>query len=175
MIAAIVAMVAAAAAAQAAPVTTADAIAYFRHVCVDTLPDPSRFAAALAEPGDWEPFEKNDRGARVIGHFWRSARGELGYLYLPGMRAFQTDPACHYSFRTDAGYSHAEARAALARALGLDAGRETGNARAPQTRWETRLPNGTRARLFLSSAVPELGEPAARLSISAYPVAHPSE
>lgn len=166
-----------AAAAQAAivPVAAADAIAYFRRVCVDTLPDPERFAAALAGPDDWEPFETSHRGARVVGHFWRSARGELAYQYLPGVTAIQTTPACHFSFRTDAAYSHAGARAALARALGLDAGRDTGNARAPQTRWETRLPNGTRARLFLSSAVPDLGGPAARLSISAYPDAHPSE
>lgn len=169
MIAAVLLALAAPAAADAfAPTPTEEAVAYFRHMCVETLPEPRAFAAALAaEPPGWVPFERSDRGARVIGHFWRSARGVLFYQNLPGM--FETNPGCHFTFRTDAAFSHAAGAGALARALGLDAGRDTGSRRAPQTRWETRLPNGLRVRIFLSSAVEDMGGPAARLSISAYP------
>jgi hypothetical protein len=164
-----------------APVPVAEAIAYFRFACVGTMPDPHAFAVLIDDVSRdpqsiaWVPFEKNDRGARVAGHYWRSRLGELAYLYLPGLRGLAPSPACHYSFRTEAGFSQDAAAAALTRALDLPPGRATGTRAAPQTRWESRLANGTRVRIFLSAAVPDLGGPAARLSISAYRIAPGSE
>lgn len=149
-------------------VPTGDAIAFFRHICVETLPEPRAFAAALAaEPTIWTPFQKSDRGTPVIGHFWRSSQGELHYQNLPGM-PFETNPGCHFTFRIEPAFGHVQAAQQLTQALGLDSGRSTGNARAPQTRWEAILQSGLRVRIFLSSAVDLGGVPAARLSISAY-------
>jgi hypothetical protein len=145
-----------------------DAIAYFKHICVDTMPSPDAFAAALnGEPPGWRALAKSEGGFPVVGHFWRSELGELSYQNLPGVT--ETNPGCHYTFRTAPGYSHDEAAGALARLLGLDQGRRTGKKKAPQTRWEVRLSSGLRVRLFLSSSVRDLGEPAATLSVSAYP------
>jgi len=152
------------------PVPAADAIAYFRQVCVETMPSPNRFAARLgADRSGWTPYERRGRrGARVIGHAWRSSRGELSYLHLPGLALREVNPGCHYAFRTAPGFGHDETALLLAQALGLDAGRQTGNRRAPQTRWEGRLAGGLRVRVFLSSAIEGMDGPAARLSISAY-------
>jgi hypothetical protein len=149
------------------PIGADDAIAYFKRICVDPMPSPKSFAAALnAEHAGWQAFEKMDGGIPVIGHFWRSPLGELAYSNLPGIR--ETNPACHYTFRTAAGFSHDQAAESLTRFLHLDRGRQTGKKKAPQTRWEARLPNGRRIRLFLSSAARDLGGPAATLSVSAY-------
>ena len=151
------------------PIRADEAIAYFKRVCVDTMPSPNAFAAVLnAEPPGWTAFRKEDRGAVVLGHFWRSERGELAYKNLPEVTFLETNPACHYSFRTAPDYSHEQAADALIRLLRLDRGRQTGKKKAPQTRWESALPNGVRIRLFLSSAVRDLGGPAATLSVSAY-------
>lgn len=152
------------------PVPAPDAIAYFREMCVDTMPSANRFAARLgADRSGWIPYERRGRrGGRVIGHAWRSSRGELFYLNLPGLAHREINPGCHYAFRTAPGFRQDEAAALLAQALGLDAGRRTGNRRAPQTRWEGRLANGLRVRVFLSSAIEGMDGPAARLSISAY-------
>ena len=151
------------------PVTADDAIAYFRRMCVGTMPDPGAFAVALnAESAGWREYRKQNRGTPVIGHFWRSGRGELSYLYLPGATFNERTPACHYTFRTGADFRHDMAAAALAGALRLDSGKPTGSRKAPQTRWETVLPNGTRARIFLSSSVRDMDGPASTLSVSAY-------
>jgi hypothetical protein len=151
------------------PVATDDAIAYFRHMCVDTMPDPAAFAAAFnADTSGWTRQQKGDRRTRVLGRFWRSSRGELSYVHLPGLYLLERNPACHYAFRTMAGFSHEEAERALARALNLGPGQSTGTRREPQTRWEATLPTGIRVRIFLSTAVRDMGGPAATLSISAY-------
>jgi hypothetical protein len=151
------------------PISPDDAIAYFKRICVDTMPNPSVFAAALnAEPAGWVAFQKRDRGTVILGHFWRSEQGELFYQNLPEMTVLETNPGCHYSFRNGPDYSHDEAARAVARALGLDGGRQTGKKKAPQTRWEGALPNGTRIRIFLSSVVRDMDGPASTLSVSAY-------
>ena len=151
------------------PVAADDAIVYFRHICVDTMPDPRAFAAALdADPSGWARHRKGDRRTRVLGHFWRSSRGELSYLHLPGLQVPERNPACHYAFRTVAGFSHDDAERSLARAFGLGPGQSTGTRREPQSSWDATLPTGTRVRFILSTAVRDLGGPAATLSISAY-------
>lgn len=151
------------------PIAAGDAIAYFRRMCVDTMPEPRAFATALnVEPPGWVRYQKSHRGSPVVGHFWRSSRGELSYVNLPGLRSPETNPVCHYAFRRDPEFSHNEVASALARALGLDSGRPTGSRRGPQTRWEGTLPNGLRVRVFLSSDVEDMRGPASRLSISAY-------
>ena len=149
------------------PITADEAASYFKRICVDTMPSPNAFAAALnRDRSGWEAFEKKERGIPVVGHFWRSELGELSYRNLPGLT--ETNPACHYTFRTAANYSHDEATRDLIRVLGLDAGRRTGKKKAPQTRWEAVLASGMRVRLFLSSSVRDLGGSAATLSVSAY-------
>src|ERR1044072_5259116 len=100
------------------PVPTADAIAYFRRICVDTLPEPSRSAAVLSRESGWVRYQKRDGRTPVIGHFWRSVRGELGYQNLPGLQMLETNPGCHYSFRTTADYRHEESARAVSGALG---------------------------------------------------------
>src|SRR5688500_4169041 len=138
-------------------------------MCVDTMPDPGAFAVALnAEQPVWIASKKENRGTPVIGHFWRSGRGELSYRYLPGATFIERTPACHYTFRTDADFRHDEAATALAGALRFPAGKTVGSKRAPQTRWDGALANGTRVRVFLSSAVRDVGGPASTLSVSAY-------
>ena len=133
------------------------------------MPDPERFAAALeSEPPGWTPFEKKDGEVTILGRFWRSDQGELSYVNLPEANFLETNPACHFSFGTDSRYRHDEAAQMLAGAMSLGVGKQTGRKRAPQTRWESRLPDGTRVRIFLSSAVFGTDEPAATLSISAY-------
>jgi hypothetical protein len=157
-----------AAAPVAQPAPLDDAIAYFQRLCVATMPKPAAFAAMLSQEPGWQAFRKIDGHIPVIGHFWRSERGELSYQNLPGMT--ETNPGCHYSFRTVSSYTHAQGVDALTKALALPAGKTTGGRKAPQTRWEAALPNGLRMRLFLTSERdPELGGEAARLSISAYP------
>jgi hypothetical protein len=151
------------------PVAADDAIAYFRHICVDTMPEPRAFAAAFnADTSGWTRHQKGDRRTRVLGRFWRSSRGELAYVHLPGVHLLEWNPACHYAFRTAAGFSHDDAQRSLARALNLGPGQATGSRREPQTRWEATLPTGLRVRLVLSTAVRDMGGPAATLSISAY-------
>ncbi len=151
------------------PIPVAAAIAHFRRVCVETLPESRTFRTALnAEPAGWRRYQKRIRGSAAIGHFWRSPLGEISYVNLPGLSHPETNPACHYAFRTGPDFSHEEAARALAQAIGLDPGRQTGTRRAPQTHWEGRLANGMRVRVFLSSGVQDVGEPASRLSISAY-------
>jgi hypothetical protein len=154
---------------QFSPVPVGEAITYFRHICVDTLPEPRAFAAALnADRSGWVRHQKSTRLTTVIGHFWRSSRGELSYLNLPGLQYGETNPACHYAFRIGPEYNHEAASRALAAALRIDGGRQTGNRREPQTRWEATLPTGLRVRVFLSTAERDMGGPAATLSISAY-------
>jgi hypothetical protein len=155
--------------AQFSPAAAGEAIAYFRRICVDTLPDPRAFAAALdADGSGWTRYEKIIRRAPVLGHFWRSSRGELSYVNLPGPEFGETNPACHYAFRTEPDYDHEAASRALAAALRIAGGRQTRDGRELQTRWEARLPSGLRVRIFLSTAERDLGGPAATLSISAY-------
>jgi hypothetical protein len=132
------------------------------------MPRPAAFVAALSQEAAWRAFEKKDGKWPAVGHFWRSERGELSYQNLPGMT--QTNPGCHYSFRTVSGYTHEQGIQALTRALALPAGKSTGGRKAPQTRWETALPAGVRVRLFLTFGTDSaLGGEAATLSISAYP------
>lgn len=151
------------------PIAPADAIGHFRRLCVASMPDPQRFAAALAaEPPGWTAFEKKDGEVTILGRFWRSAQGELSYVNLPDATFLETNPACHFSFGTGVDYSHDQAAQLLAGAMSLGAGKQTGRKRAPQTRWEARLPDGTRVRIFLSSAVFGMEGPAATLSVSAY-------
>jgi hypothetical protein len=151
------------------PVAIGEAIAYFRHICVETLPDPRAFAAALnADASGWTRYEKIIRRAPVLGHFWRSSRGELSYANLPGPEFGETNPACHYAFRTGPEFNHDSASRALAAALRIDGGRQTRDRREQQTRWEVTLPSGLRVRIFLSTAERDMGGPAATLSISAY-------
>jgi hypothetical protein len=147
-----------------APVATGEAIAYFRRTCVDTLPDPSAFALRFdLASGIWTAYEKRDPNPSVRGSYWRSAQGEVGYVYRPGTRRSGPSPACEYAFLTAPDFGFDAAASALASALGLGAGRRAGTA----IRWESRLPNGTEARLTLSAAE-DMGGPAARLSIFAY-------
>jgi hypothetical protein len=151
------------------PLPTVDAVATFRRLCVATMPDPQSFATALdAERGRWTAFEKIDGEVTILGHFWRSELGEVSYVNLPDATFLETNPACHFSFRTGPDYRHGEAAALLAGALSLGAGKQIAKKRSPQTRWEARLPNGTRVRIFLSSAVYGMDGPAATLSVSAY-------
>lgn len=154
---------------QFSPVAIGEAIAYFRHMCVETLPDPRAFAAALnADRSGWVRYEKIIRRVPVLGHFWRSSRGELSYVNLPGPEFGETNPACHYAFRIGPEYDHESASRALAAALRIDGGRQTRDRRELQTRWEATLPSGLRVRIFLSMAERDMGGPAAALSISAY-------
>ena len=48
--------------------------------------------------------------------------GELAYVHLQGMHLLERNPACHYAFRTAAGFSHDEAERTFARALNLGPG-----------------------------------------------------
>lgn len=154
---------------QFSPVAIGEAIAYFRHICVDTLPDPRAFAAALnADRSGWVRYEKIIRRAPVLGHFWRSSRGELSYVNLPGVQWPEINPACHYAFRIGPDFNHESASRAVAAALRIDGGRQARDGRELQTRWEVRLPSGLRVRVFLSTAERDMGGPAATLSISAY-------
>ncbi|HEV7658741.1 MAG TPA: hypothetical protein VGO55_02735 [Allosphingosinicella sp.] len=154
---------------QFSPVAIGEAIAYFRHICVETLPDPSAFAAALAaDTSGWTRHEKSTRRVTVLGHFWSSPRGELSYVNLPGVQWPETNPGCHYAFRTGPEFDHDSASRALAAALRIDGGRQTRDRREQQTRWEVVLPSGLRVRIFLSTAERDMGGPAATLSISAY-------
>lgn len=155
-----------------APVSFTEAIASWTRLCVATMPDRRAFAAAFAAEPGWLQFRKREDGHPVLGLFWRSPRGELSYVDHP--LPTETNQGCHYSFRTEPGFSHDHAARALVSTLGLEQGRSEGTARAPQTRWEGTLPNGTRVRIFLSSGVPDMGGPAARLSISAYREARPN-
>jgi hypothetical protein len=152
-----------------APVAIGEAIAYFRHICVDTLPDPRAFAAALsADASGWTRHEKSTRLVTVLGQFWRSSRGELSYVNLPGVQWPETNPGCHYAFRIGPEFSHESASRALSAALRIDGGRQSRDGHELQTRWEVTLPSGLRVRIFLSTAERDMGGPAATLSISAY-------
>lgn len=144
-------------------VPTADAIAYFRRLCVETMPDPGQFARMMGRDVAWEPIEQSAGAAP--GNAWRSPRGMLAYRYLPapGNARAQT---CSYGFRTDAAYVQADAAGQLARALALGAGAGP---------WETRLSNGARVRIAIAAGAEGIGEPAATLSISAFPVADAGE
>jgi hypothetical protein len=153
---------------QAAPapieaVPTADAINYFRRLCVETMPDPAQFSLMMARDIAWEPIEQSAGGAP--GNAWRSPRGMLAYRYLPapGNARAQT---CSYGFRTSAAYSQADAAAQLASAL------ELGGGEGP---WETRLSNGARVRIAIAAGAEGISDPAATLSISAFPVADAGE
>ena len=144
-----------------------NAVAYFRRLCVDTLPELRAFGAALnAEPAGWRRYQKRIRGNAAIGHFWRSTLGEISYVNLPGLPSPETNPACHYAFRTGPDFSHDAAARALASAIGLDAGRETGSRRAPQTHWKAGLRT---ACAFASSSAPGSRTSASRRRACRFP------
>ena len=147
------------------------ALATFQRICVDTLPSPQGFTTAMNAIGiRWRKVDKTPAEIFGTGNSWQSTLGEISYHNPAYSHVTRGGPACHFEFRPDHRYGHAQAAAALAVALGLPAGRDTGNRRQPQMRWESDLPSGMRIRVFLTSNVELNGGSGARLSIS---VRHP--
>lgn len=147
-----------------APLPTAEAVALFRLMCVNTLPDPMAFARLLDPATNaWPAYENPRREPGVAGNYWRAAQGQLAYLYRRNEDGSGPYPSCEVSFLTAPDFSQEAAAGALTTALGLGPARRDGDV----LRWETRLANGTEARLALAPS-DELGGPAARLSIFAH-------
>lgn len=152
-----------------APIAAGEAVALWKRLCVDSLPTPQNFVDALnadlRNGGGWTAFDRRQRDNLTEGRSWRSARGALTYVYVPSLPLTLNTPACHFSFAVETGYTHDQGVSAVRTALGLDAGTSTGNAKAPQQRWEVDRPDGTHVRIFLSRAS-DFGVPGARLSVS---------
>ncbi|MEA3032158.1 MAG: hypothetical protein QOH86_174 [Sphingomonadales bacterium] len=116
--------------------TTDQALATFRQLCVDPLPSPQRFVEAMNGSGlHWRKVDKTPDEVFALGNSWRSARGMITY-HVAHWKS-QANPACHFEWRPGPGYGHAAVATALAAALGLDKGKNTGSRREPQRRWET--------------------------------------
>ncbi|MEA3046803.1 MAG: hypothetical protein QOJ53_1135 [Sphingomonadales bacterium] len=139
----------------------------FESICVTPLPSPQRFVDAMHATGlRWRKVDKTPAQIFGLGNSWRSTIGEITYRYRPELQHLLAGPACHLEFRTGEHYAHAEAADAVQRRIALPPGRDTGNRREPQTRWETRFAGGMAVRVFLTSNVAVAGGSGARLSIS---------
>jgi hypothetical protein len=130
--------------------TTDQALATFRQLCVDPLPSPQRFVEAMNTSGlHWRKVDKTPDEVFALGNSWRSARGMISY-HVPHYKS-QGSPACHFEWRPGSGYDHGVVAAALTAALGLPKGKNTGSRREPQRRWETTRADRMMIRVFLTS------------------------
>jgi hypothetical protein len=130
--------------------TTDQALALFRQLCVDPLPSPQRFVEAMNTSGlRWQKVAKTPEEVYGLGNSWRSARGMITY-HVPHYES-QGSPACHFEWRPEPGYDHAAVAAAVAAALGLPKGKNIGSRREPQMRWETTRRDRMMIRVFLTS------------------------
>src|SRR5205085_5865323 len=142
-----------------------EALATFRTLCVEPLPSPERFVAAMNASGiGWRTVRKSEGEVFGTGNSWRSEIGQVTYHNPPYADITGFGPACHLEWRVSADYDHRRAATALAAALSLPPGEETGKAAEPQTKWEAPRPDGLNVRYFLSTAQPGPEGRTARLS-----------
>jgi len=143
-----------------------DAFAVFEEYCVQPLPSPDAFLAALrASTLGWQRVEKRERRLDPPNYF-QGRVGELSYVLADNLPTNIGSPTCHFEFKTNSTYQHDEAAQLVAAELNLGAGTSEGTRRRPQTKWETRTAEGMPIRVFLSSNVDVDDGPRARLSIS---------
>ena len=146
------------------------AIATWKRLCVDPLPARQGFIDAFnidqRNGAGWVKVARPGPEL-ALGHYWRSPLGMLTYVSEPQLPGFINDPACHYTFAVEPGYTHEAGVAALRQALDIDAGKATGSRRKPpQTQWEVDWKPGIHVRIFLSADDKAFGVPGTRLSIS---------
>jgi hypothetical protein len=157
-------------AAASAPQPLDQAIAVWKRLCVDPLPAKQGFIDAFnfdqRNGVKWVKVNPPGPGL-TLGHYWRSPLGTLSYVSEPELPEFVNDPACHYTFAVEPGYTHEAGVVALRQAFGIDTGKTTGSRRKPpQTQWEVDWKPGMHVRIFLSADDEQFGVPGARLSIS---------
>lgn len=118
-----------------APVPAADALALFKRVCIDTFPDPVRFAAAMeAESDTYRKRAAMPTMEDAPSGTYTGDRAVVGYAAGDWLPRSLPSPQCRVTTRAEGTADHAALATQTAAALSLPPGKTRGKGRV-QTEW----------------------------------------
>lgn len=143
------------------------AFATFRMLCVDTLPVPEKFVAAMNGMGvKWIKEAKTPDEVYGVGNSWWSPVGKVSYVHRDAGDIPIANSACHLDFKMLPGFDHASSVSRISAEFGIKPEKLRRKKVELQTCFSDQLADGRHVRFYLTSHTAFADGEGARLSMS---------